>query len=279
MVLANNLLFLFISGSCVGLCCYLLIGFWYDRGEPRGVHLLPPWVAAKKAFITTRVGDVGFLIGLIILWNARRHAAAVASCSTQAEIAEPASCSTPSCSVSRSLFWACLCLFAGAVGKCGQFPLHVWLPDAMEGPTPVSRADPRRDDGRRGRLPGRADLPAVRERVPQALTVVAFIGGFTAIFAATMGLVSNDIKRVLAFSTVSQLGYMMLALGAGALAAGMFHLFTHAFFKALLFLTAGSVIHGVGTQDIREMGGLRETCRSPSGRWRSAACRWRAFRR
>jgi NADH-quinone oxidoreductase subunit L len=254
VVLANNMLFFFIGWELVGLCSYLLIGFWYDRTARRGVHLLPPWVAAKKAFITTRVGDVGFLIGLIILWN-------TGGTLQLSQLVEQAKAHTgnlfnPSLLGQPVLFWACLCLFAGAIGKSGQFPLHVWLPDAMEGPTPVSA------------LIHAATMVAAGvylvartydlfQAVPQALTVVAIIGGFTAIFAASMGLASNDIKRVLAYSTVSQLGYMMLALGAGSLAGGMFHLFTHAFFKALLFLAAGSVIHAVGTNDITEMGGLR----------------------
>ena len=155
------------------------------------------------------------------------------------------------------LFWACLCLFAGAVGKSGQFPLHVWLPDAMEGPTPVSALIHAATMVAAGVYLVARTYPLF-EAAPQALTVVAIIGGFTAIFAATMGLASNDIKRVLAYSTVSQLGYMMLALGAGSLAAGMFHLFTHAFFKALLFLGSGSVIMAMNhEQDIRMMGGLK----------------------
>ena len=254
VVVATNMLFFFIGWELVGLCSYLLIGFWYERTERRGVHLLPPWVAAKKAFLTTRVGDVGFLIGLIILWNsggtlqlsdlfqqAASHSGALWSSSL---LGQPV------------LFWACLCLFAGAVGKSGQFPLHVWLPDAMEGPTPVSALIHAATMVAAGVYLVARTYPLF-EAVPQALTVVAIIGGFTAIFAASMGLASNDIKRVLAYSTVSQLGYMMLALGAGSIAAGMFHLFTHAFFKALLFLAAGSVIHAVGTNDITEMGGLR----------------------
>ena len=254
VVLSDNLLFLFMGWELVGLCSYLLIGFWYERTARRGVHLLPPWVAAKKAFITTRVGDVGFLIGLIILWNtggtlqmselfdqAEKHTGNLFNASL---LGQPV------------LFWACLCLFAGAVGKSGQFPLHVWLPDAMEGPTPVSALIHAATMVAAGVFLVARTYPLF-EAVPQALTVVAIIGGFTAIFAASMGLATSDIKRVLAYSTVSQLGYMMLALGAGSMAAGMFHLFTHAFFKALLFLAAGSVIHAVGTNDITEMGGLR----------------------
>jgi NADH-quinone oxidoreductase subunit L len=254
VVLANNLLFLFIGWELVGLCSYLLIGFWFDRGAQRGVHLLPPWIAAKKAFITTRVGDVGLLIGLIILWN-RGGTLQLSQLFEQAD-AKTGALFNASLLGQPVLFWACLCLFAGAVGKSGQFPLHVWLPDAMEGPTPVSALIHAATMVAAGVYLVARTYPLF-EAAPQALTVVAIIGGFTAIFAATMGLASNDIKRVLAYSTVSQLGYMMLALGAGSLAAGMFHLFTHAFFKALLFLAAGSVIHAVGTNDITEMGGLR----------------------
>jgi NADH-quinone oxidoreductase subunit L len=255
VVLADNMLFFFIGWELVGLCSYLLIGFWYERTARRGVHLLPPWVAAKKAFLTTRVGDVGFLIGLIILWNA----GGTLQLSTLFQQAQSHTGALWSSSLLGQpvLFWACLCMFAGAVGKSGQFPLHVWLPDAMEGPTPVSALIHAATMVAAGVYLVARTYPLF-EAVPQALTVVAIIGGFTAIFAASMGLASNDIKRVLAYSTVSQLGYMMLALGAGSMTAGMFHLFTHAFFKALLFLCAGSVIHAVGTNDITEMGGLRK---------------------
>jgi NADH-quinone oxidoreductase subunit L len=255
VVLADNMLFFFIGWELVGLCSYLLIGFWFDRTARRGVHLLPPWVAAKKAFLTTRVGDVGFLIGLIILWN-RGGTLQLSDLFQQAQ-SHSGGLWQPSLLGQPVLFWACLCMFAGAVGKSGQFPLHVWLPDAMEGPTPVSALIHAATMVAAGVYLVARTYPLF-EAVPQALTVVAIIGGFTAIFAASMGLASNDIKRVLAYSTVSQLGYMMLALGAGSMAAGMFHLFTHAFFKALLFLCAGSVIHAVGTNDITEMGGLRK---------------------
>ena len=254
VVLANNMLLFFIGWELVGLCSYLLIGFWYERTARRGVHLLPPWVAAKKAFLTTRVGDVGFLIGLIILWNAG-GTLQLSDLFQQAQ-SHTGGLWNASLLGQPVLFWACLCMFAGAVGKSGQFPLHVWLPDAMEGPTPVSALIHAATMVAAGVYLVSRTFPLF-QAVPQALTVVAIIGGFTAIFAATMGMASNDIKRVLAYSTVSQLGYMMLALGAGSLAAGMFHLFTHAFFKALLFLAAGSVIHAVGTNDITEMGGLR----------------------
>src|SRR5579859_3345454 len=255
VVLADNLLFLFIGWELVGLCSYLLIGFWYDRPSIPGVHLLPPWIAAKKAFLTTRVGDVGFLIGLIVLWNAG-GTLQLSQLFAQAD-EKTGALFNASLLGQPVLFWACLCLFAGAVGKSGQFPLHVWLPDAMEGPTPVSALIHAATMVAAGVYLVARTFPLF-EAAPPALTVVAVIGGFTAIFAATMGLAINDIKRVLAYSTVSQLGYMMLALGAGSLAAGMFHLVTHAFFKALLFLAAGSVIHAVGTNDITQMGGLRK---------------------
>ncbi len=246
LVLANNVLTLFVFWELVGLSSYLLIGFWFQKPEA--------WVAGKKAFLTTRVGDVGFLLGIIVLWAnagtirfeqlfalAEQHAGPLF---TNTWLGQPL------------MFWAVLGLFAGAVGKSGQFPLHVWLPDAMEGPTPVSALIHAATMVAAGVYLVARAFPLF-ESVPSSLIVVAFIGGFTAIFAATMGLVNNDIKRVLAFSTVSQLGYMMLALGVGGMAAGMFHLFTHAFFKALLFLASGSVIHSTETNDIREMGGLR----------------------
>ena len=237
LVLGSSLLAIFIFWELVGLCSYLLIGHWYHKPEAAA--------AAKKAFVVTRFGDFGFLVGLLYIYL---HAGTL-------NIVELRHLVETGALSEQVLTVGSLLLFAGAVGKSAQFPLHVWLPDAMEGPTPVSA------------LIHAATMVAAGvylvartffmfEHAPLALTVVAFIGGFTAIFAATMGLVNNDIKRVLAYSTVSQLGYMMLALGAGALAAGMFHLFTHAFFKALLFLAAGSVIHAAHTQDIREMGGL-----------------------
>ncbi|MBI2755739.1 MAG: NADH-quinone oxidoreductase subunit L [Chloroflexi bacterium] len=246
LVLANNLLFLFISWELVGLSSYLLIGFWYQKPEA--------WIAAKKAFITTRIGDIGFLIGLLILWNVG-GSLQFTDLFEQADLRSGALFNA-SLLGQPVLFWACLGLFAGAVGKSGQFPLHVWLPDAMEGPTPVSALIHAATMVAAGVYLVARTFPLF-EAVPQALSVVAFIGGFTAIFAGTMGLVNNDMKRVMAFSTVSQLGYMMLALGAGSIAAAMFHLFTHAFFKALLFLSAGSVIHATETNDVREMGGLR----------------------
>src|SRR5260221_10399113 len=242
VVIANSLLLLFIFWELVGLASYLLIGFWIERPSAAA--------AAKKAFITTRIGDMGFFLGMLWLYNRS---------GTLLFYDDGKGCleSVGLAMLGASATFIPLLIFFGAVGKSGQFPLHVWLPDAMEGPTPVSALIHAATMVAAGVYLVARTYPLF-EAVPQALAVVALIGGFTAIFAATMGLASNDIKRILAYSTVSQLGYMMLALGAGSLAAGMFHLFTHAFFKALLFLAAGSVIHAVGTNDITEMGGLRK---------------------
>jgi NADH-quinone oxidoreductase subunit L len=238
LVLANNLLTIYIFWEGVGLGSYLLIGFWYARPEAAA--------AAKKAFITTRLGDFGFLIGILLIWVT----AGTLDFSALAEKIEHQQIGGPVLTV------AALLVFCGAVGKSAQFPLHVWLPDAMEGPTPVSALIHAATMVAAGvYLVARSFF--LFEASPQAMFVVAAVGGFTAIFAATMGLVSNDIKRVLAYSTVSQLGYMMLGLGSGVVAAGIFHLLTHAFFKALLFLTAGSVIHAVHSNELSDMGGLR----------------------
>ena len=239
LVLADNLLLLFVFWELVGLCSYLLIGFWFHR--PAAAN------AAKKAFIVTRVGDFGFLAAILFLFTrtgtfdiAQLHGLAVAG--TLA---------------GTTLTWAAIGIFAGAVGKSAQFPLHTWLPDAMEGPTPVSALIHAATMVAAGVFLVARMFPLFEHSV-QAVTTVAIIGGFTAIFAASMGLVMNDIKRVLAYSTISQLGYMMLGLGTGGIVVGIFHLFNHAFFKALLFLGAGSVNHATGTFDIRQMGGLRK---------------------
>src|ERR671932_1196294 len=238
LVLAPNFIELYICWELVGLCSYLLIGHWYEKPSARD--------AALKAFIVTRISDAALFTAIIIFWRAT-------GTTSFDGISEAAQAGF----IGGSLFTAAVILvFLGAVGKSAQFPLHVWLPYAMEGPTPVSALIHAATMVAAGVYLVARTFPLF-EAAPQALTVVAAIGGFTAIFAASMGLASNDIKRVLAYSTVSQLGYMMLALGAGSLAAGMFHLFTHAFFKALLFLAAGSVIHAVGTNDITEMGGLK----------------------
>ena len=239
LVLANNLLFMFVFWEMVGLCSYLLIGFWFHKPSAAD--------AAKKAFIVTRIGDFGFLAGILILFvntgtfdTAELHGLAIAGALA-----------------GSTLTWAAIGIFAGAVGKSAQFPLHVWLPDAMEGPTPVSALIHSATMVSAGVFLVARTFPFFAHS-PQAMATVAIIGGFTAIFAASMGLVMNDIKRVLAYSTISQLGYMMLGLGTGGVAIGIFHLFNHAFFKALLFLGAGSVNHATGTFDMRLMGGLRK---------------------
>ena len=237
LILANNFLLLFISWELVGLMSYLLIGFWYEKKSASD--------AGKKAFITTKVGDLGFFIGLMLLFSAGMtfNFKDLALLAGSGAIPE------------NTLNLIGILIFCGAVGKSAQFPLHVWLPDAMEGPTPVSALIHAATMVAAGvYLVARTFF--IYAHAPLALEVVAYTGTFTAIFAASMALVANDIKRVLAFSTISQLGYMIMALGVGGYTAGMFHLTTHAFFKALLFLGAGSVIHGAGTQDIREMGGL-----------------------
>ena len=234
LVLAPGFLQMFIFWELVGLCSYLLIGYWYER--PAAAR------AAVKAFWITKLGDVGFIIGIVLLWSAT-------GTFEFTELFDKAQ------SVS-GLPLIMFLIYLGAVGKSAQFPLHVWLPDAMEGPTPVSALIHAATMVTAG-VYMVARSHAIFERSPVALEVVAWIGVATALFAATIGLVQTDIKRVLAYSTVSQLGYMFAAVGVGAYAAGIFHLVTHAFFKALLFLGAGSVIHGLGgEQDLRKMGGL-----------------------
>jgi len=237
LVLAHNYLQMFICWELVGLCSYLLIGFWYEQKSASD--------AAKKAFLVTRVGDVGMLIGLLLLFT-------TVGTLTYSGVFGTAEAGT----ISHNMITAItILLFCGAIGKSAQFPLHVWLPDAMEGPTPVSALIHAATMVAAGvYLVGRS-FPLFSHS-EQTMMVVAIIGTFTAIFAASIAVVQTDIKRVLAYSTISQLGYMIFALGIGAYVAGMFHLMTHAFFKALLFLGSGSVIHAAGTQDIREMGGL-----------------------
>ncbi|MBI2942289.1 MAG: NADH-quinone oxidoreductase subunit L [Chloroflexi bacterium] len=238
LVLAPNFLQMFIFWELVGVSSYLLIGFWYHKPEAA--------YAAKKAFITTRLGDLGFLVGILMLYA---YTGTFDFHQLQAAVKVGAL-------GGAVLSTAMVLVFMGAVGKSAQFPLHVWLPDAMEGPTPVSALIHAATMVAAGVYLVARAFPLF-QAAPTALMVVAVVGGFTAFFAATMGLVMSDIKRVLAYSTVSQLGYMMLGLGVGALSAGMFHLFTHAFFKALLFLAAGSVIHGAMEQDLFKLGGLR----------------------
>ncbi|MDO9098515.1 MAG: NADH-quinone oxidoreductase subunit L [Candidatus Methanoperedens sp.] len=257
VVLSDNIFQFFIAWELVGLCSFLLIGFWYHKPSAAA--------AAKKAFLVTRVGDVLFLAGIVLLYVNMSEIIA-----SRAFALEPGNFILQFKSMfdaiplidKTQLTYITLLFFGGAIGKSGQFPLHGWLPDAMEGPTTVSALIHAATMVTAGVYLVARTFPMF-VAAPDSLLVVAYVGGFTALFAATMGLVMNDIKRVLAYSTVSQLGYMMLALGTagavlGAKAVGisMFHLISHAFFKALLFLCAGSVIHAVGTNDIREMGGL-----------------------
>ena len=257
LVLSDNLLTLFVGWEIMGLCSYLLIGFWYAKPSARD--------AAVKAFMTTRIGDVFMLLGIVYLYS-------VTGTLTFREIFTEGTLETlagiPSILGFSVAGMIGLLLFIGTVGKSAQFPLHVWLPDAMEGPTPVSAMI-------HAATMVSAGVYAVIRMFPlisldaQTMTVVAFIGAFTAIFAATIAVAQNDIKRVLAYSTISQLGFMIAALGIGASVSAVFHLITHAFFKALLFLGSGSVIHGmehgvlhtgnhhVDPQDMYNMGGLR----------------------
>ncbi|MBI2287759.1 MAG: NADH-quinone oxidoreductase subunit L [Chloroflexi bacterium] len=239
LVLADNLLQVFAFWELVGLCSYLLIGFWFHR--PSAAN------AAKKAFIVTRLGDFGFLAAILLLF---KHTGTF-------DIAQLHSLAVAGTLAGTTLTWSAIGIFSGAAGKSAQFPLHVWLPDAMEGPTPVSALIHAATMVAAGVFLVARTFPLF-EHSAQALTTVAFIGAFTAIFAASMGLVMTDIKRVVAYSTISQLGYMMLGLATGGVAIGIFHLFNHAFFKALLFLGAGSVNHATGTFDMRLMGGLRK---------------------
>jgi NADH-quinone oxidoreductase subunit L len=238
LVLAPNFIQLYVFWELVGLCSYLLVGHWFEKPSARD--------AAVKAFVVTRIGDAGLFVGIIIFW-------ATTGSTAFTDISEAAQAGF----IGGSLFTtAVLLVFTGAVGKSAQFPLHVWLPDAMEGPTPVSA------------LIHAATMVAagvylvartydIFVQSPTAMLVVAYIGGFTALMAATMALVKKDIKRVIAYSTVSQLGYMMLGLGLGAYTAGVFHLYNHAFFKALLFLCAGSIIYAMDSYNLFDMGGLR----------------------
>jgi len=237
LVLAGNFLLLYVFWEAVGLCSYLLIGFAYERKSAAD--------AGKKAFIVNRVGDFGFGLGVMLIWT-------TFGTLNYAEVFAKADAT-----VSAGTYTAIgLLLFMGACGKSAQLPLHTWLPDAMEGPTPVSALIHAATMVTAG-VYMVARCHKLFEMAPITLEVVAWVGAITAVFAASIGLVQTDIKRVLAYSTVSQLGYMFVAVGVGAYAAGVFHLVTHAFFKALLFLGAGSVIHGLdGEQDLRRMGRL-----------------------
>src|SRR6201993_910835 len=242
LVLANNYLLMFIGWEGVGLASYLLIGFWFTKDSAAS--------AGKKAFIVNRIGDFGFLIGLFLLIQ---HFGSLNFTQVFAQV-QPL---VPEAGGAGLLTAIGILLMVGACGKSAQIPLYVWLPDAMEGPTPVSALIHAATMVTAGvYMVSRSHV--IFERAPMALTVVAVIGTLTALFAATIGITQTDIKKVLAYSTVSQLGYMFMACGAGAFSAGIFHLMTHAFFKGLLFLGAGSVIHAVGgEQDMRKMGGLK----------------------
>jgi NADH-quinone oxidoreductase subunit L len=242
LVLADNYLVMFIGWEGVGLASYLLIGFWFTKDSAAS--------AGKKAFIVNRIGDCGFLIGLFLIIQ---HFGSLNFAEVFAKV-QPRAVESDGAGLLTAIG---ILLMVGACGKSAQIPLYVWLPDAMEGPTPVSALIHAATMVTAGvYMVARSHV--IFERAPIALTVVAVIGTLTAFFAATIGIAQTDIKKVLAYSTVSQLGYMFMACGAGAFSAGIFHLMTHAFFKGLLFLGAGSVIHAVGgEQDMRKMGGLR----------------------
>ena len=251
LVLADNYLVLFFGWEGVGLCSYLLIGFWFDDNEAR--HHLPktqliPRMAAQKAFIVNRVGDFGFLIGMFFVFTTFGTLNFFGDDGVFANVAGKDQ---------NTLTLIALLLFVGAIGKSAQFPLYVWLPDAMAGPTPVSALIHAATMVTAG-VYMTVRSSAIYVAAPDALLVILIVGLITCVVAATMGLVQNDIKGVMAYSTVSQLGYMIMAVGAGAFIPAIFHLMTHAFFKALLFLGAGSVIHGAHTQDMRQMGGLKK---------------------
>jgi NADH-quinone oxidoreductase subunit L len=236
LVFSNNFLLLFVGWEAVGLCSYLLIGFWYERREPAN--------AGKKAFIVNRVGDAGFLLGIFSIFFTFRTLE-YSGIFLKLDQVEPSIIET-----------IALFLFIGAVGKSAQFPLHVWLPDAMEGPTPVSALIHAATMVTAG-VYMIARMSPIYHIATSVSSLIAGVGAFTAIFAASIALVNDDIKRILAYSTISQLGYMFLAVGIGAYATGIFHLFTHAFFKALLFLAAGSVLHATGNiMNIHKLGGL-----------------------
>jgi NADH-quinone oxidoreductase subunit L len=259
LITSDNLLQMFFGWEGVGLASYLLIGFWYKKPSASA--------AAMKAFIVNRVGDFGFILGIsaiFVMFGSINFETIFASAQSYLP-ADPNAAPEVVLNLfgleldrSHALTGACLLLFMGAMGKSAQFLLHTWLPDAMEGPTPVSALIHAATMVTAGVFLV-ARMSPIFELSPDALTIVTIVGAITAFFAATVGLVQNDIKRVIAYSTCSQLGYMFVALGVGAYGAAVFHLFTHAFFKALLFLGAGSVIHAVdGEQDMRYMGGLRK---------------------
>src|ERR1051326_5482389 len=238
IVLANNFVMMFIFWELVGLCSYLLIGYWFERDSAAD--------AAKKAFITNRIGDFGFMLGILMLWGA-----------TGSVVFDDIMSKLWLVSSSPAFLTICvLLIFCGAVGKSAQFPLHVWLPDAMEGPTPISALIHAATMVAAG-VYMLVRVAFVIQASPTALLVIAWIGTITAVMAALIATQQDDIKRILAYSTISQLGYMMMAVGLASTNAAMFHLFTHAFFKALLFLGAGSIIVMLHhEQNIWRMGGL-----------------------
>ncbi|MBI3322765.1 MAG: NADH-quinone oxidoreductase subunit L, partial [Candidatus Omnitrophica bacterium] len=257
IVLADNWLELFMGWELVGFCSYMLIGHWYER--PAAAE------AGKKAFLVNRVADFGFLVGIVALWAFSSPVPSERTLEYQVLQERLGHLIRMGWLSPDTLAWIGLLLFCGVLGKSAQMPLHVWLPDAMEGPTPVSA------------LIHAATMVAAGvymlcrtfwlfEGLPSVLTVIAWVGGATAFLAAWLAVVEMDLKRILAYSTLSQLGYMVMALGLGGPTAGMYHLTTHAFFKALLFLAAGSVIHGTHRQHIRQLGGLWR-----SMRWTSLA--------
>jgi NADH-quinone oxidoreductase subunit L len=239
LLMMDSIIMVYVFWELVGLGSYLLIGFWFQKKSAAD--------AAKKAFLTTRLGDIGFLLAILLIWSKTNtfNIPLIQEMAQHGQLSDAV----------LTLF--ALGIFAGAVGKSAQFPLHVWLPDAMEGPTPVSALIHAATMVAAG-VYLVARMYPVFQVSDEALKTVAYVGGFTAIFAASIGIVMTDIKRVLAYSTISQLGYMMLALGTGGYIAAIFHLFTHAFFKALLFLGSGSVNHASGTFDMRKMGGLKK---------------------
>src|SRR2546427_11312284 len=255
LVLANNMLLMFVGWEGVGLCSYLLIGFYFLKKSASD--------AGKKAFIVNRIGDAGFILGILLTAVTLGTIRFTTQGLEDIDVADGILQSLKAAVDAHTLDYGtpvltaiALLLFIGAMGKSAQIPLYVWLPDAMEGPTPVSALIHAATMVTAG-VYMVARMNAIYRLSPFAMDAVAVVGVVTAIFAASMALVQNDIKKVLAYSTISQLGYMFLALGVGAFSAGIFHLMTHAFFKALLFLGAGSVIHAMsGEQDIRKMGGL-----------------------
>ncbi len=242
LVLGDNFLVLFVGWEGVGLCSYLLIGFWYQKRSASD--------AGKKAFIVNRIGDVAFILGVLLAFS---YFGTVNFTELNGTVA-----GMPAETSFGVISTIALLLFIGATGKSAQIPLYLWLPDAMEGPTPVSALIHAATMVTAGvYLIGRNAV--LFAHAPEVLSIVAIVGTVTALWAGAIGMVQNDIKRVLAYSTVSQLGYMFMAMGVGAYAAGIFHLFTHAFFKALLFLGSGAVIHALaGEQDLRHMGGLKK---------------------